>query len=95
MVTLEIVGAVALIAGVPVVVALAIARLSGDGPTLVDILGVPGDPWPRGVQEEEPRAWRFDALTFPHRPRATVPSDAARAQRTGQVVDGIRPTASM
>ena len=43
---------------------IVVRRLSGDQP--VDLAVLFGDaghmPWPRGVQEEEPRPWRFEHL---------------------------------
>ena len=43
---------------------IVVRRLSGDQP--VDLAVLFGDaghmPWPRGVQEEEPRPWRFELL---------------------------------
>ena len=95
MMSFEIVSALALIAAFPLLTALVITRLGSGGPTLVDVLRGSDDAWPRGVQEEEPLAWRFDALTFPNRPRPIERSNAPGSRRSGQVVDGIRPTASM
>ena len=94
MMSVEFLSAVALIAAFPLLTALVITRLGSDGPTLVDVLRSSGDAWPRGMQEEEPIPWRFEALTFAGHPR-TQASAGSRVQRSGQVADATRPTASM
>jgi hypothetical protein len=51
-----------------------------DWPGLEAIFRVPLDaPWPRGVQEEEPGPWRFEALS---RRQLVLTDDAARLRET-------------
>lgn len=55
-----------------------VRRVAGDQP--IDLAVLFGDaghmPWPRGVQEEEPRPWRFELLD--RRPAAVSPAPATR-----------------
>jgi hypothetical protein len=58
-----------------------------EGPTLIDTFRIPSDsPWPRGVQEEEPLAWRLELLDrrpAPDGPTVTCGSPSiARASTT-------------
>jgi hypothetical protein len=57
---------------------VAVRRLAGDQPIdLAALFGNAGHmPWPRGIQEEEPRPWRFDLLD--HRPAAADPRTATK-----------------
>ena len=63
-----------------VVASLIVVRLlAGDQP--IDLAVLFGQrrgtmPWPRGVQEEEPRPWRFELLD--RRPMAAGPTSVAR-----------------
>ena len=59
---IEIVAYTALVTAPVVLLARLLA--GNDGPTLSEILGAQLDPpWPRGVQEEEPIAWRPERLS--------------------------------
>ena len=57
---------------------VAVRRLAGDQP--IDLAVLFGDaahlPWPRGVQEEEPRPWRFEVID--RRPMVAGPTATAR-----------------
>ena len=59
-----------------------VRRLSGDQP--IDLAVLFGNashmPWPRGVQEEEPRPWRFELLD--RRPAAASPRAATKVGGT-------------
>ena len=72
-----VIPATALVAAIVVV-----RRLSGDQP--IDLAVLFGNaahmPWPRGVQEEEPRPWRFDLLD--RRPATVSPKAATNVAGT-------------
>ena len=57
---------------------IVVRRLAGDQPIDFAVLfGNAADmPWPRGVQEEEPRPWRFEVIE--RRPMAAGPTSVAR-----------------
>jgi len=82
---LEIAAAIGMLAVPPIVVTRLIAGRA-DG-SLAELLAMRRDlPWPRGVQEDEPTAWRFEHLALrpgPTRVRTDgVAACRARAART-------------
>jgi hypothetical protein len=54
---------------------IVVRRLAGDQPVNLAVLfgNAAQLPWPRGMQEEEPRPWRFDLLD-----RRQAPTETAR-----------------
>jgi hypothetical protein len=73
---LEIAGSTAMI----VAPAILFHRLlaGAEGPTLADLFAIPVDPpWPRGVQEEEPRRWQLERLERRSTPAAASGAAAA------------------
>jgi hypothetical protein len=74
------IAALASLVAAPLVLVRFLAR--GEPVDLSRLFAIPSElPWPRGVQEEEPRPWRIDLLE--RRPVADVPTPAPTESAPG------------
>jgi hypothetical protein len=92
-VTLETLVSIAMLLALAAPVGFVAAWFSGRGAEALSTFfrPDPGLGWPRGVQEEDPPSWNWDARSGDSQDPPTAPSPPAEGTRAAPVAFRIRP----